>query len=175
MRPTWPARPTANRAERDCGSHWRHRIPRGDVPGNEHRNLRHHPIGERVRRREMRDVFQRIHDEARLVDLARQSAQSRMWAFRGATPKPTSSSRRRSISSGRGACGSLSLRRGVRSGFSGWFHGSAPCSFFVIAQMLQRFCAARAGRGGCTSSRSRAADRASRRSPRRIGPRRAAA
>ena len=45
-----------------------HRVPRGDVPGDEHRNLRHHPIGKPVRRRKMRDVFQRIQDEASFVD-----------------------------------------------------------------------------------------------------------
>ena len=39
------------------------------MPGNEHRNLRQHSIGKRVRRREVGDVFQGIHDEPSRVDL----------------------------------------------------------------------------------------------------------
>ena len=39
------------------------------MPGHEDRDLRHHPVRERVGRGEVGEVFQRVHDEPRLVEL----------------------------------------------------------------------------------------------------------
>jgi hypothetical protein len=39
------------------------------MPWNEDRNLRHHPVGKGVGGSEMGEIFQRVHDELRFVEL----------------------------------------------------------------------------------------------------------
>ena len=60
---------TATRAGRDCGSHRATVSRAATCQGTNTGTCDMHPVGERMRRGEVRDVFQGIDDEPRLFDL----------------------------------------------------------------------------------------------------------
>src|SRR6185503_14650083 len=63
------------------------RVAGGDVPGHEHRDLEHDPVGEVVRRREMGEIFERIHDEAGFIDLRAAFGTIANMGFQGVYPE----------------------------------------------------------------------------------------